>query len=133
MAAGRGRDSLLVLSAEVHTIELTLERTAFARNIKNLARSLVHSGHRRDFPFAARDLSVQLAGDTVEIEMPEAVTLAAPEELLSSVQEPEVLVEIDPVRILLGQNDARRTRGGVGEVKIETILHAIELLDCERA
>ena len=81
------------------------------------------------FPVAVRKLRLLFALHVIKIEMAKAGAFARPEKTLAILEEMEIVAEIDPVLVLLGEQQLGFARECVGEEEIQGVLEAIEALD----
>ena len=65
--------------------------------------------------------------------MGEAAALGGPQEVLPVVEEVEVVVDVDPALVRLGQDPAQRTRAGLADEEVEAALVATHRLHGEPA
>jgi hypothetical protein len=122
-----------LFAIQAHAVKLPLQRTLFGRNEEDLMRLFVHSRHLGHFPIALGDLRRALVVQRAKVKVMVAVPLAAPQELLSLIEEAEVVVHVYPIGIALGQEHARDARAHIRQAQIQTVLDAIQPLVGQRA
>src|ERR1700741_4940820 len=108
---------------------MALHRRFFRGREIDKALRFVDSVHVADFPLALGELGKFLAREIVEIQMAVAGAFTRPQEALSVFQEVEVIAEIDPVRVLFGEQPRGVSRSRVCEKQVENSLIAIESLN----
>src|SRR5215472_13064880 len=91
----------------------------------------VYRSEMSDFPIAFRELRKLRPGEVVKVEMAVAGALAGPDETISVLEEAKIVADVDPIRILFGEDGAAPACGNVGNEEIKDGLLAIEALHCE--
>src|ERR1700690_4337050 len=80
-------------------------------------------------PVAAGQLGQLFAREVVEIIVAEASALARPEKALSIREKVQVVADVHPILVRLGENRAARTAPNINNQEIQAILRAIEALN----
>src|SRR5260370_27533834 len=94
-------------------IEVPLERRFFRRREVDQSLCFVNRIQRSDFPFAPGNLPELLAFEIIKIQMAVTAALAGPQEALAVFQEMQIVADVDPVRIFLGERRARLARRSI--------------------
>src|SRR5258705_9573784 len=104
MCARRGGQAPVMLSVQLDRIKLPLERALLGGREINLAGGFVHARYAIHLPCPFRQLLEPLAVDGIKVEMMETITLATPEEVFAATKKPQIVVDVDPVRVFFVQS-----------------------------
>src|SRR5579864_4873242 len=102
---GFGRYAAMMFSIQPNRVKLPFQRTGFGRREIDFAGGFIQTGYALDLPIAFGQLTEWLALIGIQVEVMKAIALTTPQETFAVIQEAQVVVHVDPVRVFLMEHD----------------------------
>src|SRR5690349_7554571 len=121
------RQLSLIGSVKSDCVQLMSERTLLRRGKQDALTVAIEADNTVHCPIYSRQLLLELSIPAVEVNMPESIALARPEELIAAGQKLRPISDIDPKWILLMENHVRFSCRNISKEEIKPVLNPIEL------